>query len=626
MRKLNYKYFYLCYYTLNLINAYILITGLIHPNISNYQFTFGDILSSLIGNLGVMTLFLSLAIIIFPSTRARINFLTFASVIFTILCVGLAIFSNIFSTFFKFSHLESFQNPSQSTYIMFYAKYALSMIADVTQFIHLIPFIILLFMRLFINKEVQHVYSPIYKLSILFLSLICITIPIYKLDNSTKGTIYENSVNGIYGAHVSGVYNYYFYDFYEHYLKKEYTPTELDYENINEFLAYYENDIYTNPLDNKEYQVTNEMTGIAKDKNLLIIQLEAFNNFLINLEVDGVEITPNLNRLANNSLYYNRFYSSSGIGNTSDCEFSSLTGLYGNGNDLTIFSAAGSNYETLAKDFKKDGYHTFSFHGNVGDFYHRNQEHINTLGFDEFYPLEYFQNINQDAPLIHGYLDDKYFFKELPGILATQDKFFGYAISVTSHSPYVPTSEIPTHNFTSLTTLTRSYIDFVMYVDEAIGIFIDEMEKRNLLDDTVIVIYGDHTSSLFKKDMESLLQRDLTEVEFRLLMQNVPFIVYNEDLFAPTVNSKISSTVDVYRTMSNLFGLDSKYHFGNDLLTDEPNIVYSPRSLDIILQDSVIFYPSNEVYGKDIDPKPIIDIFTNYKYHNDLILKTKYFK
>ncbi|HHU55915.1 MAG TPA: LTA synthase family protein, partial [Acholeplasmataceae bacterium] len=451
-----------------------------------------------------------------------------------------------------------------------------------------------------------------------------ITFPIYKLDKNIEGTIYENSVNGIYGAHVAGVYNYYVYDFYDHYLKKESTD-QTDIEKINEYLKFYEEKEYVNPIDNKTYSVINEFTGIAEGKNLLIIQLEAFNNFLINLKVDGVEITPNLNKLANNSLYYNRFYSSSGIGNTSDCEFSALTGLYGNGNDLTIFSASGKNYNTLAKDFSKNNYHTFSFHGNVGDFYHRNSEHIHTLGFDEFYPLEYFQE-NGDAPLIHGYLDDKYFFKELPKILESKSKFFGYAISVTSHSPYVPTEEIPQHNFNNLTTLSSSYLDFCHYVDEGIGILISEMEERNILDDTVIVLYGDHTSSLFKHDVEGILDKKLSEVDFRMIMQNVPFIIYNEDLFPPQVNNKIGSTIDVYRTMANLFGLDQKYHFGNDLLSNEPNMVYSPRTLDIILDDSIIFYPTGEVFGKNNNSKKYIDLFNDYKYHNDLILKTKYFK
>src|SRR5690554_576625 len=619
MRKLNSFYFYLFYFILNIINAYILISGVFHPNLSGYSFHNDYFISSLAGNIGMLLLVFVIGIIFFRSTRARINFLTIFSVIFTILCVGLAIFTNIFSTFFKFSHLESFQNPSQSKYIMFYAVYALRMLVKFTQFIHLTPLFLLLFLRLFINKDYQTFYSPKTKVALLFLSLVLIITPNIKLNKEVEGTIYENSINGIYSATVTGVYNYLTYDLVDYLTTDEFDADMVD-KAIEKFLQNYQLDSYENSY-----------TRIAEDKNLLFIQLEAFNNFLIDLVViddngNEIEITPNLNKLAKTSLYYDNFYSSAGIGNTSDSEFSALTGLYGNGNDLTMYSYSGDNYETLAKDFNKIGYDTFSFHGNVGDFYHRNELHITTLGFEKHYDLEYFQAKDAGAPLIHGYLDDQYFFRDIPNILKTKDKFFGYAIAVTSHSPYVPTKEIQTYDFNSLTALAKSYLEFSIHVDTAIGILIDEMENAELLDETIIVFFGDHTSSLFIEDLESIFEKDFAEAEFRKIMQNVPLIIHNENLFSPEVNHKVSATVDLPRTMANLFGIKPKFYFGSDLFSDEESLVYSPRSLDIIGEDFMIFYPSKKIYGnQDINKEKYIELFENYKYYNDLILKTKYF-
>ena len=403
--------------------------------------------------------------------------------------------------------------------------------------------------------------------------------------------------------------------------------TDDQNKEVNEFLTEKEKDEYVNGLNGEKVSIINDYTGIASDNNLLLIQLEAFNNFLINLEIDGVEITPNLNRLYNNSLAFNRFYSSTGIGNTSDAEFSALTGLYANGNDLTIFNFAKDNYHTLAKDFGKNGYETMSFHGNIGDFYRRNLEHKRTLGFSTHYDLGYFQEHNENAPLIHGYLDDQYFLPKVANVLSNYDKFFSLAITVTSHSPYVPISLIEHHEFKNLTSLANNYIDFAIHVDKALGLFIEEMDKLGILEDTVIALYGDHTSSLFIQDLESIFDRDFNEMEFRTSMQNVPFIIYNEDLFSPQIINKVGGTVDIYRTMANLFGLETKYNFANDLLSNEPGFSYNPRNLDLIFDDAVIFYPSGKVFSENqVDVKHYVNYFEYYKYINDLILKSDYFK
>lgn len=623
MAKLKPNYFYAIYFLLNLVNAYILTYGLIHPNISNYTFSWDSFLISLLGNLSITLLLYGISLILFPKTKARLNFLVICSFIFTILCVGLAVFSNIFSTFFKFSHLSCFNNPAQGNFFWFYAQYALNMLSDITQSIHLIPFVIILIFRFITDDTYINYYSPIYKSVIITFAILFLVLPIAVLNKKVKNTIYENSLNGLYGVNEIGLYSYYLYDFYQYQTNKGYNVTSTDVDLIKSFLSSKEGLSYLNPIANKTYTFENEFTGIAQDKNLIFIQLEAINNFVIDLVVDGEEIMPNLNKLKNQSLYYNRFYSTAGIGNTSDSEFSALTGLYGNGNDLTIFDYAGSKYETLAKDFKKAGYFTFSSHGNDGNFYHRNTEHINTLGFDAHYDIH---DYGESVPLILSYLDDKYFFEHLVDFMP-DEKFFAYGISVTSHSPFVPNDDIPQHHFSGLTRLASSYLDFCMYVDEAIGIFIGKLEEKDLLDDTIVVFFGDHTSSLFKPDLESIYKTTISEVDFRLQMQSVPLIIYNETLFTPQIKNKVTGTVDLYRSFANLYGLDPKYHLGNDIFTDELSFIYSPRNLDIIFDDFTYHYPHKKLFGNaNPNLNQYIKLFENYKYVNDLILRTHHFR
>src|SRR5690606_21645627 len=61
--------------------------------------------------------------------------------------------------------------------------------------------------------------------------------------------------------------------------------------------------------------------GLAAGRNVIVVQLESLQNFLIGMELNGQEITPVLNRLAREHFYFPRFYQQVGQGSTSDAEF-----------------------------------------------------------------------------------------------------------------------------------------------------------------------------------------------------------------------------------------------------------------------------------------------------------------
>ena len=67
--------------------------------------------------------------------------------------------------------------------------------------------------------------------------------------------------------------------------------------------------------------------GADKGKNVIIIQMESFQNFLIGLKLDGQEITPNMNKLAGENFYYDNFYTMVGSGTTADAEYVVNTSL-----------------------------------------------------------------------------------------------------------------------------------------------------------------------------------------------------------------------------------------------------------------------------------------------------------
>jgi phosphoglycerol transferase MdoB-like AlkP superfamily enzyme len=81
-------------------------------------------------------------------------------------------------------------------------------------------------------------------------------------------------------------------------------------------------------FDNKAQEAGNLLFGKEKGKNLIVVQVESLQNFVVGAKINGVEITPNLNKLAGDSIYFNNFYSQTSGGNTSDAEFMMNTSLY----------------------------------------------------------------------------------------------------------------------------------------------------------------------------------------------------------------------------------------------------------------------------------------------------------
>ena len=191
----------------------------------------------------------------------------------------------------------------------------------------------------------------------------------YKVNIENTG--YQDNATPLYGTEAVGLFNYYVYDAYNYYILRKEGYSDDIIEELKEKLEEYKSPGYKSPIDDR-ITLNNDYENLFAGKNLLLIQVESLNNFVIGLEIeiDGeyVEVTPNLNKLVENSVYFNNHYTTVGIGNTSDAEFTVLTGLYPRGYNYTIYEYNNVDYQTLPKLFSEKGYDTFSAHANTGDF------------------------------------------------------------------------------------------------------------------------------------------------------------------------------------------------------------------------------------------------------------------
>ena len=370
-----------------------------------------------------------------------------------------------------------------------------------------------------------------------------------------------------------------------------------------EFRDYY--DTRNTGLSNNEY------TNIFEGKNVILVHTESMQRVAMETSFNGQEVTPNLNRLAKEGMYFNNFYSQVSVGTSSDTEFTLNTSIMPVNNGTVFISYFDRTYVALPQLMKEKGYYTFSMHGNNGSFWNRQVMHKN-LGYEDFYSKSSY-DIDEEIGL--G-LSDKSFFRQsvekIKEISEKEDKpFFGTLIMLSNHTPfddvekygefdvsmkYTTTNELgetveATAPYLEGTSL-GNYFKSCHYADAAIGEFMQELENAGLLDNTVVVFYGDHDGRLPKKEYNlmynynpetnSLLDKDDPNYdEFDYydyeLNRSVPFIIWTKDKqYTQTVNT-VMGMYDVLPTLGNMLGVYSPYQLGHDVFSYPDNIVPFPN-------------------------------------------------
>ncbi len=319
--------------------------------------------------------------------------------------------------------------------------------------------------------------------------------------------------------------------------------------------------------------------GSAEGKNLIVLQMESMQNFLVGLSIEGQEITPNLNKLVKENSYFKHFYQQVGQGNTSDAEFVVNTSMYIPPRGAATQVYAGKELPSLPKLLKSARYDTATFHTNVVEFWNRGELYT-ALGFDRYYDAKFFGG---EDTVFFGASDEVLYKKsieELARMDASDNPFYTQIISMTAHHPYtIPQDkrliDLP-DRFDG--TLVGDYIESQNYADHALGEFIADLKARGIWDDSLIVLYGDHLGlpiySLdnHEKDlMAEIYGREYTYTD----MINIPLVVVNPGDENPKTYDQLGGQVDILPTVANLLGLplDNQMHFGQDLFNQTYNIL-----------------------------------------------------
>jgi phosphoglycerol transferase MdoB-like AlkP superfamily enzyme len=316
----------------------------------------------------------------------------------------------------------------------------------------------------------------------------------------------------------------------------------------------------------EKYRVQPKHFGIANNRNVIIIQVEALQNFTINRYYNGQEITPNLNNLIKQeTIYFDSYYHNIAKGGTSDAEFSTLHSLYPSSDIPSYNKYTDKSLYGLPKILKDLGYSTVAFHGFTAEFWNR-AEMYPAIGFDKFID----GNKLNKSDVIGWGISDKAFFKQVSEHLSnTKQPLLAFTITLSNHYPYTLPEKYKSLRLPKQqNTFIERYFQSVNYTDAAIGEFIAELKDIGIYENSIIAIYGDHhainnSDPRLHDQMSQLLGYTYNEEE----MSKVPLIIHIPNSNINETNSTVGGQLDFLPTMLNLLGINKgniKY-YGQDL-------------------------------------------------------------
>ena len=316
-----------------------------------------------------------------------------------------------------------------------------------------------------------------------------------------------------------------------------------------------------------EASTTNEYTGLLEGKNVIVIMVESGNDILLN-----EEYYPNIARLTKNGYTFINNYSPRNVCSTGNNEMSAMISLYSINNNCTANVYQDNTYfESIFNLFKDANYNTNSFHDHYDEYYARDIIHKN-MGSDAYYNAV---DLDLDFKYSYGsWASDEELMENYLKYLRDSDlskPFMSFITTVTSHQPYNGSG----YGKAYFDLFPEEYPDELKYymsklkvVDNAIGILLEGLDSLNILDDTVIVLFGDHYPYAIEPDTLNLeLDYDAT---IDSNADQVPLIIYNSELEEKEF-LQYTSYINLTPTLANLFNLkfDSRLYMGLDALSRE---------------------------------------------------------
>lgn len=364
---------------------------------------------------------------------------------------------------------------------------------------------------------------------------------------------YAHFTNAGFDMEMTGLYQYVARDAWITYLQPREDQTAL-HNQVNTY------------LDTKSPHENNEMTGMLVGKNIILVQLESLDDWIVT-----EKNTPTIFRLMNEGINFTNMHTCIyGSGSTFSTEFAFNTGIYQSTKGAGAYSAIRNSFRySLANTVREMGYSTQSFHQNVGTYYNRSEMH-EAIGYDNYYCTRDYLSSDllpeADASVI---LDDTCW-----ELMTSEEPFFSFIISYSAHVAYNAEDTLAVYAMKQHPECSdpdrADELDYLYakakLTDDMFAVLLERLAADDLLDNTVIIAYDDHYNYGIS---DKALVHQLSEANGSSILERTPAFIWYEGCESMEVD-KICQTIDWVPTIANLFGVDvTPYVLGNDIF--DPN-------------------------------------------------------
>lgn len=310
-----------------------------------------------------------------------------------------------------------------------------------------------------------------------------------------------------------------------------------------------------------EYGYQKGLAGGSEHPSIVTIQVESLNTNVISFRYKGVPVTPYLNRLRSEAIFYPYMIAQHRSGGSSDAEFAVFNGIEA----LIGFPVCQfSQYDYPNSYLKRlEGYDKLAFHGNSGEYFNRNHN-LPAMGFDHFYDL-YRMNLPEEG---WGASDEAVFDWALARASETEKPFYHHIITMSSHGPFKLVKKYHTNPlFNDIeSSVERDYLLSMNYVDQVLQSYIEAMRQR--YPETWFFIYSDHAVRI---------EGDHYQAEPKIVLQGtgfefVPLFVVPPagSLLSSFEGSRAASVLDMNLTLLKAAGITGTIKsWGSSLLDPE---------------------------------------------------------
>ncbi|SDB76348.1 lipoteichoic acid synthase [Bacteroides ovatus] len=318
-------------------------------------------------------------------------------------------------------------------------------------------------------------------------------------------------------------------------------------------------------------------------ENIILIIVESLLSFPTVLKINGIEITPTLNKLVEKGAYYNNNMTSLiQLGESSDGQFTYLNGLIPKTKGVTIYDYFNNTFVSLPKLLKKQkpGIECRMVIPTSSKTWRQDGVCIQ-YGFDKLYSRKEYTLSNYKE----NWLNDKLLFEYAASIdKNSKQPFFSLILTSSTHSPYTKAVEdylIPFPD--TYSEELKNYLSNVHYMDKYLGKYLNFLKENHLYHNSLIIIASDHSIS-----NDWLKSKEEDNVSFQ-----IPLYIVNSPQKIDKTSDYAITQADLFPTLLDLGGIHSEWRgVGNSLLCpdsilnterEKKRIIYREKISDIIL-------------------------------------------